>query len=179
MLSLLASSSPAQEGQDQTSPSINLKSEKKAMTLSLVGTLASLAMFLPFGLREGHDPGGLNGGEAIALVGALALPVGPALGYFYTGATGRGFLGIGLRLLGIAGMVGGGFGLNGSGEETLMKVFIVGGACVTVASTIYDFATLKKTVRRHNLKAKSMQMAVAPVVLPKSRTYGLQFQLSF
>jgi len=68
------------------------------MTLSLVATLVPWAVFLPLGLREGHDPGGLSSGEAIAFLPALAIPVGPSLGYFYAGSTRRGLLGIGIRL---------------------------------------------------------------------------------
>jgi len=170
----------AQESQAQSPPVVKLKSEKKAMTMSVIATLVPWAVFLSTGLREGHDPGGLSGGESIALVAALAIPVGPSLGYFYAGSTGRGLMGIGIRLVGLAGIVGGGFGRdNADANDSLMTAFMVAGTCATVGSYLYDFAGLKKAVRRHNLKAQGMRMAIAPVVSLKSKAYGLQVQLSF
>ena len=157
---------------------VKLKSEKKAMTMSIAATVVPWAVFLPLGLRESHEPG-MNGGEAVALVAALAIPIGPSLGYFYAGATGRGLLGMGLRLVGIAGILGGGFGRDASGDEGLMTGFIVGGVCALAGSYIWDFAGLKRAVRRHNLKVQGLQVAMAPVVSTRTRALGMQVRLSF
>jgi len=181
VVATLASPLRAQEGResrDKARPPVKLKSEKEAMTLSIVATVVPWAVFLPLGLRESHEPG-LDPGEAAALVAFLAIPIGPSLGYFYAGSTGRGLLGIGLRLAGLAGLVGGGFGLDASGDEDLMTGFIVAGACALAGSYIWDFAGLKKAVRRHNLKVQRLQMAFAPVISPGKKAFGLQARLSF
>ena len=157
-------------------PAIKLKSEKRAMTWSVVGTIIPLAVSASFILTGGSSYAHAN----IAAVGLLIEPVGPSLGYFYTGAVGRALLGFGIRLAGLAGMVGGAYGLdNYDSDETLMKALIIGGAGATLASTIIDLAGLKKAVRRHNLKVQSLQMAVTPVLSPKTKGYGLQVHLSF
>jgi hypothetical protein len=180
MMASLALPLSAQESQDEAPLAVKLKSEKKAVTMSVIATLVPWAVFLPLGLREGHDPGGLNSGETIALVAALAIPVGPSLGYFYAGSPGRGLAGIGIRLVGLAGIVGGAFGSdNADANDSLMTAFMIAGACVTAGSYIYDFAGLKKAVRRHNLKVQKLHVALAPVVLPKIKACGLQIQIGF
>mgnify|MGYP001586736853 CR=1 FL=1 len=93
---------------------------------------------------------------------------------------GRALLGLGVRLAGLAGMVGGSYGLdNFDSNATLMTAFIIAGAGVTLASTIIDLAGVKKAVRRHNLKVQSLQVALAPIVSPKTKCLGLQVQISF
>ncbi len=166
----------SQESRDKAPPPVKLKSEKRAMTLSVVGTLVPLAVSASYLLTDGSSYAHAN----IAAVGLLIAPLGPSLGYFYAGATGRALLGLGIRLAGLAGMIGGSYGLdNGDANDALMKAFIVAGAGVTLASTIIDLAGVKKAVRRHNLKAQGVQMAIAPFVSPKSRTVGLQVHFSF
>lgn len=167
------------QSRDGTPPPVKLKSEKKAMTMSIVATVVPWAVFLPLGLRESHEPG-LNGGETVALVAFLAIPLGPSLGYFYAGATGRGLLGMGLRLVGMAGIIGGSASLfNDDADESLMTGLVVAGACVLAGSYILDFAGLKKAVRRHNLKVQGLQVSLAPVVSPRSKTLGFQLRLGF
>jgi uncharacterized membrane protein YidH (DUF202 family) len=166
----------SQESRDKAPPPVKLKSEKRAMTLSVVGTLVPLAVFASYFLGDHPTDTYAN----IASVGALVSPLGPSLGYFYAGSTGRGLLGIGIRLVGLAGIVGGGYGLdNGDANETLMTAFIIAGAGVTLASTVIDLAGVKKAVRRHNLKVQSLQVALAPIVVPRTRSFGLQARLSF
>jgi hypothetical protein len=166
----------SQESRDKAPPPVKLKSEKRAMTLSVVGTLVPLAVSASYLLTDGSSYAHAN----VAAVGLLVVPLGPSLGYFYTGATGRALLGFGVRLAGLAGMVGGSYGLdNGDANQDLMKAFIVAGAGVTLASTIIDLAGLKKAVWRHNLKVQNLQMAVAPLVSPRTKGYGLQVQINF
>jgi len=166
----------SQESRDKAPPPVKLKSEKRAMTWSVVGTLVPLAASASFLLTGGSSYVHAN----IAAVGMLVAPLGPSLGYFYTGATGRALLGLGIRLAGLAGMIGGSYGLyNYDSNGTLMGAFIIAGAGAILASTIIDLAGLKKTVRRHNLKVQSLQAAVAPVLSPRTKGCGLQVQISF
>jgi hypothetical protein len=173
----LTSPAISQESQDKTTAQNKMKSEKKAMTLSLVGTLASLAIFLPKGFSEGH--GDVSAGQALALVGFFAIPVGPSLGYFYAGATGRGLAGAGIRLLGLAALAGGVSVNWNDGSETLAYGLAIGGVAVTIGSTILDLSRLKKVVQRRNARAGGKSLVIAPIVSPKSKTLGLQIQLAF
>jgi hypothetical protein len=166
----------SQESRDKASPPVKLKSEKRAMTLSAVGTLVPWAVFASYFLGDHPTDTYAN----IASVGALVSPLGPSLGYFYAGATGRALLGLGIRLAGLAGMVGGSYGLdNVDSNATLMTAFIIAGAGVTLASTVIDLAGVKKAVRRHNLKVQKLQVYLAPLVSPRTKALGLQVRLSF
>ena len=84
----LASPSLAQGSQKESSPSIELKSEKTAQTLILLGTLIPWGLFLQ-GLREDHTRE-TELWEILAIAGFFAVPIGPSLGYFYAGSTWRG-----------------------------------------------------------------------------------------
>ena len=166
----------SRESRDRLRPPVKMKSEKTALAWSVVGTLAPLAVSASYFVT--HDPSYLH--ADVAAIGMLVAPLGPSLGYFYAGATGRALLGLGIRLAGLAGMIGGSYGLdNYDSNETLMEAFIIAGAGLTLASTVIDLAGVKKAVRRHNLKAQSVQMAIAPVVSPRSKTVGFQVQFSF
>jgi len=146
------------------------------MTLSVVGTLVPLAVSASYLLTDGSSYAHAN----VAAVGLLIAPLGPSLGYFYAGATGRALLGLGIRLAGLAGMIGGSYGLdNYDSNETLMEAFIIAGAGLTLASTVIDLAGVKKAVRRHNLKVQKLQVALAPLVSPRTKALGLQARLSF
>jgi len=173
-----ASLSMAQESQDQAPPVVKLKSEKKATTLSLVGTLVPWALFLTFGLREGHGDEGAE--DVLALLGFFAIPVGPSLGHFYAGATGRGLAGMGIRLVGLAAAIACGFAVDyNDGNSSLAFGLAVAGLGVTVVSSILDITRAKRSVQKYNLRASGKQMAVTPVVSLKTRTVGLQVQISF
>ncbi len=166
----------SQESRAQAPPAVKLKSEKKALTLSVVGTLVPLAVYGSYFLASYPSDSYAN----IASVGALLAPLGPSLGYFYTGATGRAFLGIGIRLAGLAGMIAGSYGLDEvDSNETLMTALFAVGACVSLASFVIDLAGVKKAVRRHNDKVQGLELALAAVVSPKTKAFGLQMRLSF
>jgi hypothetical protein len=176
LLGPLARPSRAQEDPAQPPPAVKLRSEKKAQTLSVVGTIIPWAVAGSYLLSGDPSDAQVNA----AALGLLATPFGPSLGYFYARATGRALLGIGIRLVGMAGIVGGGWGLeNADANDTIMKAFIAGGIAVTAASTILDLAGVKKTVRRHNLKVQKLQMALSPVVSPRAKAWGLRVQIGF
>jgi len=155
-------------------PAVKLKSEKKAVTLSIVATLVPWAVFVPLGLRE-------SGGEAASLVAALAIPVGPSLGYFYAGSPGRGLLGMGMRIGVIVGLVALGTSLHDAGHDspTMTSTLFFSGVIAVAGSYVIDIAGIRKAVRRHNLKAQRLQLAFAPLVSPRTRAFGLQARLSF
>ncbi len=121
------------------SVAVALKSPSTALTHSLIGTLVPLpTIVLTF-------PG---------------IIFGPSLGYFYADMSGRAWTGIGLRAVGVGGMAssfvicGWDCGPGQKGYDAAWAVFIAGGA-LAVGSAIYDLATVKPNVRKHNDRIKS------------------------
>ncbi len=143
---------------------IGLKSPERAFRHSALGT------FVPLPTLILTVPG---------------LIVGPSLGYFHAGMPGRAWSGIGLRVLGIGGMVssfaicGWDCGPGESAYDIAWAVFIGSGGLV-VGSVIYDLAVIKRDVRRHNAGLlASRSLSVRPVYLQNLRTFGAGLQLRF
>jgi hypothetical protein len=95
------------------------------------------------------------GGEAAAAAGAF---IGPAVGYFYGGRTGRGVQGIlirgGIAVVGVAVAVGG--AAYGGFEETPddYPYAIAGVGILFAASAIYDTAVVERHVQKRNLERR-------------------------
>jgi len=159
------------KSQSQPPPAVKLKSEGTAMAYAVVGSIVPWVLFFCSPALQG----------ATAYLSALTLPIGPSLGYFYAGAPGRGLLGMGIRAGVIVGLVALGTSLHDAGHDspTLTSTLFFSGVIAVASSYAIDIAGIRKAVRRHNLKAHGLQMAVAPVVSPKSKTVGLQVQFSF
>jgi hypothetical protein len=168
----LAAPLRAQDSRDEAPPAVALKSEKTAMAFAVVGSIVPWALLLCSATLQGAAP---------AYLAALTLPIGPSLGYFYAGSPGRGLLGTGIRVGIIVGLVALGTSLHDAGHDssTTTSTLFFGGIIAVASSYVIDIAGIRKAVRRHNLKAQGLQMAVAPVISPKTRSYGLQVQLSF
>jgi len=123
------------------------------------------------------------GGAALGLFISGLVFVGPSLGFFYGRCWGRGLAHVGLRFA--AAIVVAGFALsaelNDSGEETKVALGVAG-VCVYLGSVIWDLATVKKAVRKHNAAVrarKGLDVAVAPFILAKAKGAGIRMQLSF
>jgi hypothetical protein len=175
MLSLLVAPSRAQEGPDRPNADVKLHSESTAVMLSAVGTLVPLALAsLRFSsLRYEGDASG-------AILEASML-VGPSLGYFYAGLVGRGFGGLGVRAIGLAGLIGGVSFLSDemNKKPALGVPLMLGGGVLFFGSMFYDLAKVRKAVRKHNSRLQDLSLNVAPVLSPKSKTVGLSFHLDF
>jgi hypothetical protein len=169
VLPLRAQESP--ERRDETHPAVKLKSEKTALLWSLFGTLGS------YGLVAIAATG--SEARALGYLGLTGSVVGPSLGYFYGGMSGRGLSGAMARLVGLGGVVGG-FAMLWEEKNTGLgaALMIVGGSTFVV-STISDIAGVKKAVRKHNGRTQGASLNVAPILSPKSKTVGLSFQLGF
>jgi len=152
---------------------IQLKSETTALQYSLYGTLFPVGISLAS--KSGYE---------LAIAGVL---VGPSLGYFYGGKADRGMKGILIRtgtvaltwvIGGIAAQsAGGGF----SGLEAAIKVCAVG-AGVVLIEAIYDIATVKSTVRKHNeeLRQKNQtSVTLLPKYFADSGAGGLELRITF
>jgi hypothetical protein len=175
MLSLLVAPSRAQEGQDQPNADVKLKSESTAVMLSAVGTLVPLALASLRSSSPRHES------DASDAVLAVSMLVGPSLGYFYAGLVGRGFGGLGVRAIGLAGLIGGlSLLLDDMNKKPALGVpLLLAGGVLFFGSMFYDLAKVRKAVRRHNSRLQGVSLNVAPVLAPKSKTVGLSLQLGF
>ena len=110
--------------------------------------------------------------------------VGPSLGYFYGDMPGRAWSGIGLRFLGVGGMVSPIFICwdcsKGERRYTLSWVLFLAGAGLTVGSTIYDLGDIKSAVRNHNEKLKRRgKISITPTYFTDAKATGLSLTLRF
>jgi hypothetical protein len=121
----------------------SLPSPTFARDLSLACTLVPVAAALL----------DVPGGETAAAAGAF---IGPAVGYFYGGCTGRGVQGIlirgGIAVVGVAVAVGG--AAYGGFEETPddYPYAIAGVGILFAASAIYDIAVVGRHVQKRNVE---------------------------
>jgi len=170
---------------DASAPSLQesapgLKSESTALTLSLVSTLVPPGAGIA--LMASEDAGGY-GNDATAEIGAIvagsALYFGPAIGYWYGGASGRGWKGVGLRFgvgaattLGALAICGGercGIWGDDDGAATGAALLVLAGGGFILGSAIYDIAKVKSHVREANdekLRRSGVELSLAPTLSP-------------
>ncbi len=173
---LLAQTIPASQAvSPPTARSLGLPSEGTAFTLSLTGTLAGWGLLLA---SAGGDSWGgeSEASSAMAYVAVAGVMAGPSLGYFYGGCWGRGLLMTGIRVGLTMGLLS--YSLNNDEKDlTGLGVAFMG---VLVGTAIYECATVKSAVRKHNaahIARRGLNFAAAPFVLRKGA--GLQVRLSF
>ena len=143
-------------------------------------------------IAASDDEGSL--GTAGAIIASSGLYFGPAVGYWYGGASGQGWKGAGIRIgtglvagLAIVAICGDdNCGIWDDGDEGAM----VGASLVALAATgvilgsaIYDLARVKSHVRKANeekLRDSGASLSVLPVVSPANGgTAGLVAQVKF
>ena len=165
----------AQAATPVTAGSLGLPKETTAFTLSLTGALASWGLMLVYAAAAPEE------GEStiISVLGGVAIAgimVGPSLGNFYGGLWGRGLLMTGLRV----GVSVAAIAYSMYYDETDNAAVGVLWLSTLIGSAIYECATVKSAVRKHNaarLAKRNLKLAVAPV--PVRRGAGLSVQLSF
>jgi hypothetical protein len=101
------------------------------------------------------------------------------LGYYYGDLSGRGLKGVGVRAIGLAGMIGGYLIGAGEGFSPLGMPLIICGCGVYVFSTLYDMAKIRQAVRERNSRIQKASLNIVPILAPKSRAFGLSLQLGF
>lgn len=179
-----------QDAPAQESAPLNLKSEDTAMWLSLGSTLLPVAAGAVM-IAASDDESSLN--TAGAILASSGLYIGPAVGYWYGGASGRGWKGVGIRLG--TGLVAGlaitlictsgdcGYFDNDSGSTTAVSLVALAATGVILGSAIYDLAKVKSHVRKANeakLRDSGASLSVLPVVSPANGgTAGLVAQVRF
>lgn len=186
-LLLLTAASQAQHG-GYSNLTFQPKSEATALRYSLFGTVLPIATGIAMFHSEKLFAPGL-------FLGAAGIMVGPSLGYFYGGCTGRGLTGTGIRF-GVAGLAAalaaamvaesrkrhstggdGGWGYFEVRDEVAPMLVI--GSSIIVIDTIYDIAKVKSTVRKHNEKMQARSLSIVPTYSPDSDAAGLALQITF
>ncbi len=148
------------------------KSPDVAQVLSLIGTGIPVGLMIA-ALSHSGDWDAV--GFFLASLGTSVLV--PAPGYFYGGLWGRGFSGMGLRALGVAGVI---LGIGAMDKKTESgAVLLIGGAGLIIGSMIYDLAKVSGAVRRRNLKLHEKTLAISPVYLPQQKALGIHVQIGF
>lgn len=171
ILTILATSTSfAQEKESQDTTAVKPKSEKFALTLSLVGTI------VPFSILVSRWGVGQSAARTWVSIGGMF--IGPALGYFYGGISGRGLPGIGVRSLCILSVIGGTY-LAWKDYTPLAFPLVFGGIAVFFISSIRDIASVSRKVREHNEEIRNIALSIAPIIIPQKKTFGIGVQVQF
>lgn len=158
-----------------TAESLGLPKEKTAYNLSLWGTLGSYGLLLVYAAAAGEEEGSTIT-SVLGWVGVAGIMIGPSLGNFYGGLWGRGLLLTGLRVGTTVAMMAYTM-YNDESDNTAVAVLWMS---TLIGSAIYECATVKSAVRKHNaerLAKHNLKVAVAPFLA--RRGAGLSVQLSF
>ena len=165
----------AQASSPVTAGSLGLPKETTAFTLSLTGTLASWGLLLVYAAAVPEE-GETTLASVLGSVAIVGIMVGPSLGNFYGGLWGRGLLMTGLRVgVSVAAIAYSMY--YDEADNTAVVALWLG---TLIGSAIYECATVKSAVRKHNaarIAKRNMKLAVAP--FPVRRGAGLSVQLSF
>lgn len=159
-----------------TAESLGLPKEKTAYNLSLWGTLGSYGLLLAYAAASSAEGGGSTIASVLGYACLAGIMIGPSLGNFYGGLWGRGLLLTGLRVGASVAAIAYSMYYDES-DNTVVAVLWLG---TLIGSTIYECATVKSAVRKHNaarLAKRNLKLAVAPFPLRKGA--GLSVQLSF
>ncbi|HYR53042.1 MAG TPA: hypothetical protein VET83_10575 [Candidatus Dormibacteraeota bacterium] len=136
------------------------RSASKAFLFSFLGTA------VPIGVGSAiASSGEINlddAGPTSLVLGGFV--VGPSLGHFYAGKSGRALAGIGIRtaaILGMAVSVGESWDHQSTGADVLGGVSL-GVGC---ASVIFDIATAGNSAKKHNRLAGGNRICLAPALI--------------
>jgi hypothetical protein len=159
----------------QSDPDLpRLPSEKTAFKLSLYGSLAPFGLSALMAIVQQSDMDWGSPGLDIAAL--VMLCSGSSAGFLYGGCWGRGLLMAGLRLGATAALIA--YTLNwDERDNTVLVLTYLGGMA---GSIVFDLATVKKAVRKHNqarLAKRGLSVALSPIALPKGA--GVQLRMSF
>ncbi len=135
---------------------------------------SALGTGIPLGIgiaRYEKDPTAL---PSLLIAGGLI--VGPAMGYFYGGEWGRGFLGMGIRL----GITGGCFIVMAAAMQPnsfalgpIVAIGVVGLAVVAI-DALYDLFRVPSYISEQNAVRRVLGVNVAPMYSPATRSAGVQ-----
>lgn len=137
----------------------------------MVPILAGVAMMMAGKGDWEHGP--TTGGFLLASGGLL---LGPSIGDWAGGLGGRGFARFGLRTVALVGGLTAGFAASwNNNDDAGGAVLALGGLGLAAGLAVWDLATLKGGVRRHQAKSVS----VLPTLSPDTHAVGVAFHLAF
>lgn len=172
--------------QDKNSINFDFKprSETNALLWSLSGTIVPI--YAGTKLTK-------NGGPGRLLLIASGVLIGPSLGYFYGDIPKRGLRGVAVR----SGVIFGSFVIGGAiGLDICISLFgnsnsecnddgwtVVGlGALFVIGHGLYDIATVKSTIQKHNLelmRKNQTSVTLMPKYFANSGAGGLELRVTF
>ena len=156
----------------QTNPSTNL-------AIGLGATLAPAGTGLAMWVADGSDP------SAAAMLIATGVIVGPSVGYWSAGLTGRGWRGLGIRT-GVAvlafvpafGICGWNCSVDDDSYDLAWAV-IATGAGVGLFSAVHDLSSMKSNIRQHRDRRNDRDAILIPIYDPANRAVGVRASLPF
>lgn len=168
--------SPLDVGQQAPAP--RGRSPQSALTIGLAATLipATAGMFM---WSANRDP------SEAALVIAGGVILGPAIGYWSAGMSGRGWKSLALRAGLALGSLASGMAICGwsctvgDANYDLAWAGVATGSGLGALSAWYDLARVKPNVREHNDRQATQRIAFTPTYVPRSRTWGLRVGVMF
>ncbi len=151
-----------------------IKSVATGVAWSIGGVVVPIAAAVLVRSNDGPNDGP-------TLLGFAGFLIGPSLGHFYAGRTGRGLGGIGARLVvtvGAIAAVGATWNSNSfpSSEAYALGVLVLG---AVAASTIWDIARVPGSVRRHNVAARSTGLTLAITPIAGASRLGIGGRVTF
>jgi hypothetical protein len=169
----------------QAKPGVPLipKSKSKALSYSLVGTLAPAVVCISLlSSTETLQSGQCNAG---IVIGSLGLLCGPGIGHLYAGNSNRFVSGMIIRSLagGVAIFSVSKFGIDiwgNDSQDTFGPImgFLVGGVTV-VASSLYDISATGESVDRYNKQHGFSQFTLQPRYWPNHQAVGFSLAYRF
>ena len=167
----------------QPSIPISPKSKSKALTYSLVCTLAPVAASIPL-LGHGKEISATNNVAGLT-IGSLGLLCGPEMGHFYAENPDR--FALGMLIRGIAGTVAiysiSKFEIdiwgNDDHDNTGPVFGFLLGSVTIVASVFQDIGTTGESVDRYNRQNGLTQIKLQPCYLADNQAIGLSFGVRF
>ena len=169
----LVSVAPA-SARAQESRTPGTKSETTALLWSLLGTVVPAGAAL---LMAPSQSSGTNESAAPGLLLLGSALIGPSLGHFYSGRSGRALTGIGIRSAAVAAMAVGfaaAWNGNGGGDELMVAGLAVGGTVLT-----YDIIRAPHSARVHNRSVQTARIAVGLTELSHVPRLRLGMSVSF
>ena len=135
------------------------------LSLTVAPIVAGVALMVAG--KGDWEQGPTTAGFLLATGGLL---LGPSAGDWVGGLGGRGFARFGLRTAALVGGFMGGYSNNAGAEAAFL-----GGLGVAVGLAVWDLATVKGAVRRHQAKSVSL----VPILRPDSHAVGVAVHLTF
>ena len=122
--------------------------------------------------RMDFEQGPASAGFLLASGGLL---LGPAVGDWVGGLSGRGFARFGLRSVAWLGGLGAGYAISYNGSDPAGSGVLLGALGIATGLAIWDLATLPSGVRRNRAKSISL----VPTVRPESHALGVVVHFAF